>query len=85
MATTATMDLQGYERYTYEGEIIEALLLSTVMAFWLSTVNNFEVLYEAAFEIFILGQVNPYLFHPMHNSMLSFPFGFHKNSSVHYH
>ena len=49
MATTAPRDLPDYRKYTEEGGTHEALPMSIVTEFWLSSVNTFEVLYEAVF------------------------------------
>ena len=49
MATTALRDLPGYMKYTDEGGTHEALHMSIVTEFWLSSVNTFGALYEAVF------------------------------------
>ena len=49
MTTTAPRDPPGYRKCTEEGSAHEALHMSIVTKFWLSSVNTFEVLYEAVF------------------------------------
>ena len=46
MATTAPRELPGYRKYTEEGGTHEALPMSIVTEFWLTSVNTFGALYE---------------------------------------
>ena len=50
MATTAPSDLPGFRKYIEEGGTHEALPMSLVTEFWLSTVNVFGALYEVVFK-----------------------------------
>ena len=49
MVTKALSDLPGYRKYTKVKDTHEALPMSIVTEFWLSSVNTFELLYEAVF------------------------------------
>ena len=49
MTTTAPRDPPGYRKCTEEGSTHEALHMSIVTKFWLSSVNTFGALYEAVF------------------------------------
>ena len=50
MATTPHSDLPGFRKYIEEGGTHEALYMSLVTEFWLSTVNTFGALYDVVFK-----------------------------------